>query len=212
MSNSSRASHGFLIFCVVLALYLSVGGFLQLRYGSWGIILNQAGLLFLPAFLYAVIIKLPVNVYFPYYQPNWSEILLTILFTAVIIALIELMVHLQNQVFPLPEAIESFYEELMARKSWRQGVIQVISLVLIPAFCEEFFFRGFLFGMFEFRFSQRQTLFLTAFFFALAHMNPWYLLYYFMLGLFLGGLRLWKNNLALCFLAHALNNLYSLFG
>lgn len=174
--------------------------------------INQFGFLFLPALLYSLITRVPTKSYFPWAKPSWSDILWTILSTALVIAFIEILVHLQNQFFPLPEAIETFYEDLMARKSWRDGVIQIFSLVLIPAFCEEFFFRGFLFGMLEHRFSEKQTLLLTALFFALAHMNPWYLIYYFLLGVFLGGLRTWKGNLALCILAHALNNLYSLFG
>lgn len=212
MPHAHRASHGFFIFCLVLATYLSVGGYLQSHYGSWGIMANQVGFLLLPALLYSWIAKLPQKVYFPWARPSWTEVLIIVLFTALMIALIEVLVHFQNQYFPLPKSIETFYEDLLARKTWWDGILQVLALVLIPAFCEEFFFRGFLFGMFEHRFSQRHTLILTALFFALSHMNPWYLLYYFILGLFLGGIRLWRNNLMLCILAHALNNIYSLFG
>ena len=206
------ATYAFALFCFVLALYLSLGGYLQFRFGRWGIVFNQVVILLLPALIFVWARRLKWKEYYPFHLPSWREFLLTILLTALVIAPIEVLIYYQNQFLPLPSSIEEFYQNLMARPSWWVGVVQLITLAVVPSVCEEFFFRGFMQEMLSHRFGQWKSIALTAFFFALAHMNPWYMLYYFLLGLYLGWLRNWRGNLFLCILAHLMNNLYSLYG
>lgn len=212
MKKQTLATHGFALFCFLIALYLSVGGYLQYRFGLWGITLNEIVFLLIPALLYPKLTRLSMKKVLPFSQPIWWEILLVLLLTAIVITPIETLIHYQNKILPLPQSVEAFYEGLLARETWVDGLIQVFALALVPAFCEELFFRGLLQSMFEPRFGTWKGILLTSFFFAIAHVNPWYILYYFLLGIYFGWLRHWKNNLALCIFAHFLNNLYSLFG
>lgn len=211
MTRKNLATHGFALFCFVIALYLSLGGYLQNRLGWAGIVLNQVGILLLPALIYTKIMGLPWRQCFPLKRPTLKHVLLTLLLTAMVIAAIEGMVLLQQQFLPLPKQIEVFYEALLERSDFWEGLWQFLALALVPAFCEELFFRGFLQHMMESRYRPEIAVFLTSLFFAVAHMNPWYFPYYFILGLYLGWLRTWSGAVSLSILAHLMNNLYSLF-
>lgn len=185
---------------------------MQGRFGLWGLTFNEVVFLLAPGLLYARVFGLSWKNYFPLAVPAWRDFLLVLLLTALVIAPIELLIHLQENFWPLPKSVQTFYEGLVARNNWYDGLIQFFALAFVPAVCEEFFFRGLLYRMMEPRFGTVKTILLTALFFALAHMNPWYLLYYFLLGVYFGWLRSWKGNLVLCILAHFINNLYSLYG
>jgi membrane protease YdiL (CAAX protease family) len=212
MDSKYLATHGFALFCFLLALYLSLGGWLQYRFGLGGIVLSEVAFLLIPGLLYTKILGLSWEKYFPLRSPKWNEVLATLLLTAVVIAPIEVLLHYQEQFFPLPQQIQTFYENLTRREVWWRGPVQFFALALIPAVCEELFFRGLLQGLFEPRFGVFKSILLTAFFFAVAHVNPWYLAYYFLLGVFFSWLKYWRGNLVLCILAHLMNNLYSLYG
>ncbi|HCU23826.1 MAG TPA: hypothetical protein DF383_02320, partial [Deltaproteobacteria bacterium] len=116
-----------------------------------------------------------------------------------------LLVQLQEQIWPLPPSVEAFYEQLMARESFWDLPLKIFILAFVPALCEEFLFRGLIQGMMVSSFGTWPGILLTALFFAIAHVNPWYFLYYFGLGIYLGWLRDWRNNLILCMLAHFAN-------
>ena len=210
--KDSRATQAFALYCFLVAIYLSVGGLLQFKLGLLGITINEVFILALPAVLYAKLSGLSLKKVFPIRRPQFQEVLLVLLATALVIIPIALLVELQVKVWPLPTSVETFYEELMRRESWWDGFLKLLVLAVVPAICEELFFRGLLQGMMVSSFGVGKGLLLTALFFAIAHVNPWYFLYYFLLGAFLGGIRHWRNNLLLCMIAHLGNNLYSLYG
>lgn len=212
MKKETLATHGFALFCFLIAIYLSVGGYLQYKLGLWGITLNEMVFLLAPALVYARLVGIPFDKAFPILRPTFAEVLITILLTALVIAPIESLIQLQERIIPLPQNVAEFYQELVARKVWWQGIVQFFALALVPAVCEELFFRGLLQHLLEPRFGKWKAILLTSLFFAIAHVNPWYLAYYFLLGLYFGWLKDWRGNLGLCVLAHFLNNLYSLYG
>ena len=53
MKKETLATHGFALFCFLMAIYLSVGGYFQYRFGLLGITFNQIVFLLLPALAYA---------------------------------------------------------------------------------------------------------------------------------------------------------------
>lgn len=210
--KESRATQAFALYCFLVAIYLSVGGLLQFRLGLLGITINEVFILALPAVLYAKLTGLSLKKVFPIREPQFQEVLLVLLATALVIIPIALLVEYQVKIWPLPSSVETFYEELMRHETWWDAVLKCLVLAVVPAICEELFFRGLLQGMMVSSFGVWKGLFLTALFFAIAHVNPWYFIYYFLLGSFLGGIRHWRNNLLLCMIAHLANNLYSLYG
>ena len=211
MEKGTRATQAFALYCFLVALYLSVGGLLQFRFGLFGISINEIFLLAMPGIAYAQLTGLSLKKTFPLRQPSFKEFLLVLVMTAVVIVPIALLVELQNKFWPLPASVQSFYAELMKHESLLDVVLKFFVLAFIPAVCEELFFRGLLQGMMVSSFGVTKGLLLTALFFAIAHVNPWYFLYYFFLGAYLGWVRHWRNNLVLCILAHLANNIYSLY-
>lgn len=212
MEKGTRATQAFALYCFLVAVYLSVGGLLQYKFGLLGISINEIFILALPGVVYAQLSGLNLKKVFPIRQPTFQEVLWVLLFTALVIVPIALLVELQVKYWPLPQSIETFYENLMRRESFLDTVLKFFVLAVVPAVCEELFFRGLLQGMMVSSFGVTKGILLTALFFAIAHVNPWYFAYYFLLGAYLGGLRHWRNNLALCMIAHLANNLYSLYG
>jgi len=211
MSKDIRATHAFGLYCFLIAIYLSVGGLLQYRFGVLGISINEVFLLALPAVLYAKLTDLSLSKTFPLRPIGFQDFLIVFLLTALVIAPIELLVRLQEHFWPLPKTIASFYEHLIHREKWWDGIVQIVVLALIPAVCEELFFRGLLQSLMTPYFGPFKCILFTSLLFSVAHLNPWYLPYYFLLGVYLGWLRYWKNNLVLCILAHLANNIYSLY-
>lgn len=211
MEKSTQATSAFAFYCFLIAVYLSVGGLLQFKLGMWGIGVNEIFLLAVPALLYTLFTQHSLKKTFPIRLPAFRELVLVLLMTSLVIAGVELLIQLQEKVWPVPRSITTFYETLMARQAWWQGWVQFFILALIPALCEELFFRGLLMSHWLPYFGKWKSVVLTALLFAVAHVNPWYFLYYFLLGMYLGYLRSWRNNLLLCVLAHLLNNVYSLY-
>ena len=211
MEKGTRATQAFALYCFLVAIYLSVGGFLQYQFGLLGIAINEIFILAMPAVMYVQLSGLSLHKTFPIRKPHFQEVLWVLLLTALVIVPIAFLVEWQTKVWPLPQSVEAFYETLMKRETILDTILKFFVLALVPAVCEELFFRGLMQGMMVSGFGPLKGVLLTAFFFAVAHVNPWYFAYYFFLGVYLGGLRHWRNNLALCMLAHLANNLYSLY-
>ena len=86
------------------------------------------------------------------------------------------------------------------------------ALVLVPAFCEELFFRGFVLSGLYTHYGPRWALFGSALLFAASHFNPWQFIPLFIFGLFLGALVYWTHSIYPALFAHAINNLASVAG
>ena len=207
----SRPTQAFALFCFVVAIYLSVGGYLQLRWGLSALAFNEIVFLLLPSLAFVSLSGLKMKKTLPVQVPSMKDALLVLVATALIIIPMEFLVQYQEKIWPVPQAVETFYQKLILRKSYAESIFKFFILALIPAVCEEVFFRGVLYSLFREAFGRVATVLLTALLFGVAHANPWYFPYYFILGLYLSGLREWRNNLALCMLAHFGNNLYSIY-
>ena len=92
------------------------------------------------------------------------------------------------------------------------GILKdVFFMAVVPAICEEFFFRGFIQAGLAGRIQSQKAIFITAAFFAAYHMNPWYLPFYFILGLLFGFVYEKTACLPLSMLAHFVNNVFGVF-
>jgi membrane protease YdiL (CAAX protease family) len=85
----------------------------------------------------------------------------------------------------------------------------ILSIGLLPAICEELFFRGFVYTGLRYHHGSRIALVGSSLLFAVAHLNPWQLPTFFLLGLFLGWLVHRTHSIYPAIIAHALNNLLS---
>lgn len=96
----------------------------------------------------------------------------------------------------------------LARAQGAWGWCEVaLSLAIVPALVEEFFFRGLLFQALRQRFSFSRTALITAVLFAVAHLDPLGSPAYFVLGFVFALVVQWTGSLWWAVGLHALNNL-----
>jgi membrane protease YdiL (CAAX protease family) len=86
----------------------------------------------------------------------------------------------------------------------------VISIALVPAFCEEFLFRGFVQSSFEKRFNIFWSIVITAFIFALFHFNPFAFLPLFLLGAYFSYIVYLTDSIFNSVILHFLNNFFTI--
>ena len=84
-------------------------------------------------------------------------------------------------------------------------------MVLIPAFGEEFFFRGVLQKLFHRTIGFRGAVLASAFCFAIAHQQPLSFIPLLFMGILLGYTKLWTGSLWGPILLHSVNNAFALF-
>lgn len=111
-------------------------------------------------------------------------------------------------IFPLPKEYEEIYDEMLHKGTTLGMMWDVLQLALVPAICEEFFFRASLQTSLNHYVKNGGAVVITALVFTLYHFNIWYAPFYFILGLFFGWLFLRKNNLLFPITAHFINNAY----
>lgn len=111
-----------------------------------------------------------------------------------------------EKIFPLPATLKKMYEEMLSRGRPYGLAYDILTLALIPALAEEVFFRGFLLTALAQRAKPGVAVVIAAAVFSAYHVNPWYLPFYFILGVWLGLVYLRSGNLGLAVLAHCVNN------
>ncbi|NTV99487.1 MAG: CPBP family intramembrane metalloprotease [Chlorobiaceae bacterium] len=109
------------------------------------------------------------------------------------------------------EQMDAFIRELATAGSFSGFPAVVIVLALVPAFCEELLFRGYIQKNYTKSVSPRNAVFLTGFAFAFFHLSPANLLPLALLGWFIGYIYARSGNLAVSAFVHFANNLAALF-
>lgn len=87
--------------------------------------------------------------------------------------------------------------------------LSIFSLALIPAICEELIFRGLIFKGLK-KYGKAFSILLSATMFAIFHMSYQQLVYPFLMGIVLGVIMYYENNIIYTITAHFINNFLSL--
>jgi membrane protease YdiL (CAAX protease family) len=167
----------------------------------------QLGFFLLPAILLS---------YFHRQKGFWQKtdfinhLIFTLGSAMVLTVLLNKLTVYSDEFFPLPpEYLENFEKLLHKGQNWGL-TIDLLQVCLLPAICEEFFFRGLIQTGLGTKTNKHLAVFIAAALFTLFHFNPWYAPFYFALGLYFGYLFLRTRNLGLVMLAHFLNNAYGI--
>lgn len=108
-----------------------------------------------------------------------------------------------NFFLPMPLVLEEVFFNMAGNKSF---IIALSTLVLIPAFGEEMFFRGVILHGFEKNYSVKKAVFVSAFLFGVIHLNPWQ----FISGFIIGAISAWTaiktKSIFLSIYIHFFNN------
>jgi len=113
----------------------------------------------------------------------------------------------QERVWPQPESLRAATESLLSSEGTLDFLALLLAIAIVPAFCEELLFRGFVQSGLVRQAARPWTgVVATAVVFGLFHLDPWRFLLVVPLGIFLGWLRETSGSLWPAILAHALNN------
>lgn len=158
---------GLILYLVGLLLLFYIGSLFQQKLGFYGIAATQALVLGLPL-LVAFYLKADIRQTFKLRLPRVRDIFggLTLWAGAFILANLAgaLLLHL----FPQNEEVVSQLAIILKGETL---LITLLVVALLPAICEELFFRGFIFSSLEGSVKTRFAIFLTGFMFALYHLD-----------------------------------------
>mgnify|MGYP005848765529 CR=1 FL=1 len=119
---------------------------------------------------------------------------------------ISIVHELRNLIDQVDKMVQSTYGNLLQSNSIFEASFIVFVVAVIPALCEETFFRGFVQKSFEYRFKPVWSILLTALFFGIYHFNPYGLFALIALGVYFGFAAYISDSIFIPMILHFLNN------
>ncbi|NMB81708.1 MAG: CPBP family intramembrane metalloprotease, partial [Ignavibacteria bacterium] len=165
---------------------------------------GQILFILLPALLFAKFIYTDVTNTLRVNFPSRKEVFVFIGGLVLLTPLLQNFLYIQNFLFnkladgisffnllrevidKIDKMVQSTYGDLLKSNSIFEASFIVFVVAVIPALCEETFFRGFVQKSFEYRFKPIWSILLTALFFGIYHFNPYGLLALIALGVYFG--------------------------
>lgn len=188
-------------------------------------IAGQVLFILLPALIFAKLIYEDVGTIIRFKLPNWKEILAFVIGLALLSPLLQSYLYIQTYIIEklaqhvsivhsIKEVLDSLdklvtetYSELLRAESMFEGSFIIIVVAVVPAICEEVFFRGYVQKSFELSIKPAWAIILTALFFAMYHFNPYGLVALIALGVFFGFAAYKSGSIFIPMILHFLNNL-----
>jgi len=185
---------------------------------------GQILFILLPALIFTKTIYKDVTEILRVKVPAISHMILFAIGLVLLSVVLQSYLYIQNfiiiklaEVYPFVEQAKSFldkidqmveesYSNLLAYNSAFEAVFIVFVVAVIPAICEETFFRGFIQKSFEFKFKPYAAILLTGIFFGIYHFNPYQVFPLIALGVYFGYAAYKTNSIFVPILLHFLNN------
>ncbi|OGU55192.1 MAG: abortive infection protein [Ignavibacteria bacterium RBG_13_36_8] len=177
-----------------------------------------------PSLLFAKLIYQDVSTIIRYKYPSLREIGIFVIGLIILTPLLQEFLYLQNYVIEklavaspfikqikdflteIDKLVEQTYGNLLAADSVFESSFVILVVAVVPAVCEEIFFRGYVQKSFELKLKPFWAIFITALFFGLYHFSPFGLIPLITLGLFLGFAAYMSNSIFIPMILHFLNN------
>ncbi|MDR1029701.1 MAG: CPBP family intramembrane metalloprotease [Treponema sp.] len=105
---------------------------------------------------------------------------------------------------PMPLFLQNTFEIIMVKQIF---IISIILVGVIPAFCEEMFFRGILLTGFQENYSEKKAVLMSALLFGIIHLNPWQFVSAFIIGIFSAWICIKTRSIVLSIYIHIFNNI-----
>lgn len=161
-------SDGAILYAVGLVLLIYVGSLVQLKFKMAGLAITQVMIICLP-FLFAYYIKTDFKKTFSLQKVNLKQILGGILIWMGGFVLINLITQITLYLFPQNmEVAEALTDAIIIKDNL---VLNLAIVALMPAICEEIFFRGFIFTSFKGKSSSKIAIITSGIFFGFMHMD-----------------------------------------
>ena len=113
---------------------------------------------------------------------------------------------LKNLLDELDKVIESTYGNLLGAGNIFEYILVIVVVSVVPAICEEVFFRGYVQKSFEKKLKPFWAIFITSTLFGMYHMNPSGLIALAILGMYLGYAAYKSNSILVPVILHFINN------
>lgn len=158
---------GLMIYLAGLLLLFYLGSLFMQKFGFYGIAVTQMLVLALPV-LAALYLKADIKETFKLRLPHLRDITGGLILWVGAFILANLAGSLLLRLFPQnQEVVQQLALILKGETLW----ITLLVVALLPAICEELFFRGFIFSSLEGSFKTGVVIFLTGFMFAFYHLD-----------------------------------------
>ncbi len=195
-------SDGVIVYIIGVLMLIYAGTALQLRLGFWGVAGTQLLILGLPL-LAALYLKAPFRDTFSLHLPCPRHLAGGVLLWAGTFIVVSLLSDTLVRFFPGSDLV---VEELTAILSGQSLPVTLLVIAVLPAICEEVFFRGFLYSSLKRTFRPATTILLTGFLFGLYHIAPVRIIPTTVLGISMTLGLAWSGSLAIPVLMHLVNN------
>ncbi len=219
---------GFAVLAVVFVLYQIGGGMLVFLLAGGTVTRDnvtlqrvltmggQLGLMLVPTLVAARLLSTSLRSVFPVRPPSVAELGYALLAMFSLQRLMDAYLFFQD-LLPLPEAVrqllgpmkqlfEGLVKTLVTAHSIPELLFVLLVVAAVPAFVEEFLFRGLVQQSFERVMSGAVAAAFAGMIFGLYHLNPMELIPLMGLGVFFGLLRFRSHSMSVPILAHFLNN------
>ncbi|RJP72853.1 MAG: CPBP family intramembrane metalloprotease [Ignavibacteriales bacterium] len=185
---------------------------------------GQILFILLPALIFAKTIYEDVTEILRVKTPAISHMVLFSIGLVLLSVILQSYLYIQNyviiklaEVYPFVEQaksvldkfdklVEESYSNLLTYNSAFEAVLIVIVVAIIPAVCEESFFRGYVQSSFGFKLKPFKAALLTGIFFGIYHFNPYQVLPLIVLGVYFGFAAYKTNSIFVPMFLHFLNN------
>jgi len=108
-------------------------------------------------------------------------------------------------------SMTNFYQDFSGTTEGARPLEIILSLIIIPAFCEEFFFRGIVFSEYR-KFGTANAVLMSALCFAILHFSVENFFIYLFAGIVLGFVTAMTRSILPSILLHLLNNTLGIYG
>ncbi len=196
----------FLLVAILSLLQVATNYFMQAISINAGIIINEIIFIAGLPILLALALHLDFSKIFPFKLPLLKTLMASVLLTIPVAILIDYLAAGTEYISPLPIEYYLMLKNLMFFQGPWEFIYKLFLLCLLPSVCEEIFFRGFCQNTLEKKWGSNKAIIITAALFALLHGNPWYLILYFFLGLFLSWVYAQTKTLWIPICCHFINN------
>lgn len=188
---------------------------------------GQILFILLPALIFTKFVFLDVTSALRIKLPKAQEVAVFIIGLIILTPLLLSFIYLQNYAFTklaenislfdtmknlldeLDKVVESAYGDLLRANSFFEGSFIVFIVAVVPAICEEVFFRGFVQKSFEQKIKPFWAALITATFFGIYHFNPYGLIALIALGVFFGFAAYISESIFIPIVLHFTNNFFS---
>lgn len=166
-------------------------------------------LLCVPVIIYLRFTGLSIRKRLRFNSISIKTLLSIILISVGFIVIVDELDRIVYKMFGQPDFLQELVEQLQIT-SIRNGIFIVFTTVIAAPLVEEMLFRGYLQKVLEESWKDiTKAILVTSLFFALVHLNPYWIVQIYLLGLVLGYLAWHTNSIIPGIILHGLNNAFA---